>query len=180
MWVPRDFPALNRSLENKANGSDYVGDNGATRRLGRAMTLRTKPDKEYDKTRKELGHFGPYLPILLEACQEQQFSYEYRDGATSYGAYTYCMAKVLRENRAHGINLSFHQLNELVTQKLHRLKYNQTPDLIGAKGRLDDPVPWGTAVRAAVAKRVAVKRAVATRVAVKRRRAKNVARARPK
>ena len=70
------------------------------------MTLRTKPNDEYDKTRKELGHHGPYLPILLEACQEQEFSYEYRDGATSYGAYTFCMAKVLREHRDHGVNLS--------------------------------------------------------------------------
>ena len=81
MWVPRDFPALNRSLAEKRNGADYVGRDGATRRFGRAMTLRTKPDKEYDRTRKELGHLGPYLPILLEACQEQEFSYEYRDGA---------------------------------------------------------------------------------------------------
>lgn len=109
------------------------------------MTLRTRPNDEYDKTRKELAHNGPYLPILLEACQEQEFSYEYRDGATSYGAYTFCMAKVLREHRAHGVNLSFHELNEHVTQKLHRLKYNQTPNLVGAKDILKQPLPWASA-----------------------------------
>jgi hypothetical protein len=32
---------------------------------------------------------GPYLPLIIEACQEKEFSYEYRDGATSYGAFTY-------------------------------------------------------------------------------------------
>jgi hypothetical protein len=107
MWVARKLPSLNESLAGKRIGPEYVGHNGVTRRFGRAMTLRTRPDNEYDKTRKELGHHGPYLPILLEACQEQELSYEYRDGATSYGAYTFSMAKVLREHRGRGANLSF-------------------------------------------------------------------------
>jgi metacaspase-1 len=147
MWVPRDFPPLNESLKKKSYGTEYVGKNGATRRLGRSMTLRTKPDKEYDQTRKVLGHHGPYLPILLEACQEDEFSYEYRNGATSYGAYTYCMAQVLRENRDRKVNLSFKQLSERVTKKLHRLKYNQTPVLIGANDRITAKLPWGAAVK---------------------------------
>jgi hypothetical protein len=142
MWIPRDFPPLNDSIEKQRNSVDYVGSNGATRRFGRAMILRTQSNKEYDKTRKELGHFGPYLPILLEACQETQFSYEYRDGATSYGAYTFCMAKVLRTNRARGVNLSFQDLNKQVTAKLHRLKYDQTPNLVGAEVLCAQAVPW--------------------------------------
>lgn len=151
MWVPRDFPKLNPSLADKKIGAEYLGRNGATRRLGRAMTLRTKPNDEYDRTRRELEHSGPYLPILLEACQEQEFSYEYRDGATSYGAYTYCMAKVLREHRDRGANLSFHELNDLVTKKLHRLKYNQTPNLVGQKDILKHPLPWGDRGKAVAA-----------------------------
>lgn len=142
MWVPRDFPEINPSLAQKRIGADYAGSNGATRRLGRAMTLRTKPNDEYNRTRRELGHHGPYLPVLLEACQEQELSYEYRDGATSYGAYTFCMAKVLREQRAQGINLSFAELNEQVTQKLSRVRYNQTPNLIGQKDILTQQLPW--------------------------------------
>ncbi|MEH2508022.1 hypothetical protein V1290_006833 [Bradyrhizobium sp. AZCC 1578] len=149
--MPRDFPKLNPSLADKKIGAEYLGRNGATRRLGRAMTLRTKPNDEYDRTRRELEHSGPYLPILLEACQEQEFSYEYRDGATSYGAYTYCMAKVLREHRDRGANLSFHELNDLVTKKLHRLKYNQTPNLVGQKDILKHPLPWGDRGKAAAA-----------------------------
>jgi len=143
MWVPRDFTPLNRSLEKRRNGADFLGQNGATQRLGRAMMLRTKPDKDYDKARKELDHLGPYMPILLEACQEQQLSYEYRDGVTSYGVYTYSMAATLRELRARGENPSFKKLNDLVTEKLMRMRYNQTPNLVGAKVRCNAPVPWG-------------------------------------
>lgn len=145
MWVPREFPPLNESLSKSKDGADYLGDNGATQRLGRSMALRTQPDREYNKTRAALGHHGPYLPILLEACQEQELSYEYRDGVTSYGAYTFCMAKVLREQRERGTNPSFQELSELVTAKLRRLKYNQTPNLVGAKTRVGAKIPWGAA-----------------------------------
>jgi len=61
------------------------------------------------------------------------------------------MAKVLREHRDHGVNLSFHELNEHVTQKLHRLKYNQTPNLVGAKDILKQPLPWGSAINGVAA-----------------------------
>lgn len=155
MWVPRDFTPLNRSLKDRKNGADFLGQNGATQRLGRAMMLRTRPDKDYDKTRKELDHFGPYLPILLEACQEQQLSYEYRDGVTSYGVYTYSMAATLRELRARGENPSFNTLNDLVTAKLRRMRYNQTPNLVGAKVRCNAPVPWGRSQGEAPAKTAA-------------------------
>jgi hypothetical protein len=165
--VARDFPPLNLSLSEKKYGEEYVGKNGSTRRLGRAMTLRSKSNSDFDKTRRALGHLGPYLPILLEACQEQQFSYEYRDGATSYGAYTFCMAKVLRENRKRGINPSFKELSEQVALKLQRLKYNQTPNLIGAKDRIASPVPWAAAQRAPA--RPAASRTTRTRKAKKAR-----------
>jgi len=142
MWVPRELPPLNPSIRRLEDGANYVGRNGATRRLGRAMTLRTKPNRDYDRTLTELGHHGPYLPILLEACQEQQLSYEYRNGAMSYGAYTFCMAQVLRENRARGLNPSFATLSKQVTAKLQRLRYNQTPNLIGPEDRCKAPLPW--------------------------------------
>ena len=147
MWVARDFAPLNRSLADKKNGDSYLGLNGATNRLGRAAALRTLPNAEYDATRKALGHYGPYLPILLEACQEKEFSYEYRHGATSYGAYTFSMAQVLRASRANGVNPSFEELSALVTEKLHRLQYNQTPALVGAKSRVSQQVPWSAGVK---------------------------------
>jgi len=75
----------------------------------------------------------------------------------SYGAYTFCMAKVLRDNRTRGVNLSFADLNELVKAKLHRLKYDQTPNLVGAKKLCAQPVPWATAGKGAAGKRVPAK-----------------------
>ena len=35
---------------------------------------------------------GPYLPLIIEACGEDEFSYEYRHGATSHGAFTFSLA----------------------------------------------------------------------------------------
>ena len=154
MWVPRKFPPLNPSLADKKEGRDYLGSSGAMNRLGRAAGLRTLTNRSYGATRKTLGHHGPYLPILLEACEEREFSYEYRDGAVSYGAYTYCMAQALRADRDRKVNPTFQALNAEVTQKLHRLKYNQTPVLVGARDRIDQEVPW-----AAKDKPKAVKRA---------------------
>lgn len=159
MWVPRDFPPVNASLAGRKEGASYLGANGATYRLGRAAALRTLPNAEYDATRKALGHHGPYLPILLEACQEGQFSYEYRHGVTSYGAYTYCLAQALRASRAGGINPTFAELNALVAAKLRRLRYDQAPVLVGAKARLAQRVPWsGAAAAPARAGRTAARR----------------------
>src|SRR5205085_455640 len=121
MWVARDFAPLNRDIADARYGSAYLGEDGATYRLGRSASLRTLPNAAFDRMRKRLGHFGPYLPVLMEACQEQQFSFEYRHGATSFGAYTYSLAEVLRENRARGHNPDFNDLSNQVGDKLARL-----------------------------------------------------------
>ncbi|MEO8165185.1 MAG: caspase family protein, partial [Betaproteobacteria bacterium] len=142
MWVSRDFPPLNRSLARKSGGDLFLGSGGATHRLGRAAELRTLPDAKYDATRKALDHKGPYLPVLLEACQEQQLSFEYRHGAASYGAYTFCLALALRTSRANGTNPTFAGLNAQVTAKLRRLKFDQTPVIVGAKQQLTRQIPW--------------------------------------
>jgi hypothetical protein len=44
--------------------------------------------------------------------------------------------------RASRIGLTFEELNNQVTEKLHRLKYSQTPNLVGAKDRVGQKVPW--------------------------------------
>jgi hypothetical protein len=156
MWVARDFKPLNRDIAAASYGRSYLGDDGATYRLGRAASLRTLPNVEFNRTRTRLDHYGPYLPVLMEACREEQFSFEYRHGATSYGAYTYSLAEVLRENRAGGRNPDFNQLSAQVGAKLTRLRYDQNPVLVGPKGVLDEPIPWSRAVKAA--KRRAAKR----------------------
>jgi hypothetical protein len=93
-------PAVAESLAGAIAGRGRVrGTEGRTYRIGRAVSLRGLPKPSLQSERRALRHKGPYLPIIIEACQEQQLSYEYRDGATSYGAFTFSLAKVLRETR---------------------------------------------------------------------------------
>ena len=112
-------------------------------RIGRAISLRSMAKKQYDATRKTLKHHGPYLPIILEACQEEQLSYEYRHGTQSYGAFTYSLAATLRASRGKKVNPSFVQLMDGVEERLKKLKYPQVPNLVGPKGVLKQAVPWG-------------------------------------
>jgi hypothetical protein len=161
MWQERSMPSPNRSLARSRDGSEYLGEKGVTYRMGRAVSLRTLPNRTYNRERAALGHYGPYLPIILEACQEQQLSYEYRDGATSYGAFTFSLAKVLRESRTSGRNPNFETLVASTADRLDALGYDQTPSLVGPKPLLRRPVPW---VRPRVRGRRAVSRASVARV----------------
>jgi hypothetical protein len=150
MWEQRQLEPDNPDVEKwKKKGAkkekrsvDFAGLSGATRRLGRAMTLRSLPDKEYDATREAFGHKGPYLPVLLEACEEEQLSYEYRHGVTSYGAFTYALTQTFRASSSQGKNITWQQLLKATSDKLERLKYNQTPVLVGPDKIIAKPVPW--------------------------------------
>jgi len=142
MWEERPLPSPNRSLAQSRVGTKYLGKTGATYRIGRAVALRGLPNRVYDRECRALGHKGPYLPIIIEACQEQELSYEYRDGATSYGAFTYSLAKELRRSRQAGRNPSFRTLVRMTTERLHALKYEQTPALVGPDALLRESVPW--------------------------------------
>ncbi len=142
MWEERTLPSSNRSLARSRVGTEYLGKSRATHRIGRAVALRGLPNRVYDRECMALRHHGPYLPIIVEACQEQELSYEYRDGATSYGAFTYSLAKELRRCRGEGRNPSFQTLVRLTADRLHTLKYEQTPALVGPTNVLRQPIPW--------------------------------------
>jgi metacaspase-1 len=142
MWQERSMPSPNRSLARSRDGKKFLGEKGVTYRIGRAVPLRTLPNRAFNRERKALGHHGPYLPIILEACQEEQLSYEYRDGVTSYGAFTFTLAKVLRASRGAGRNPNFHTLVSATAERLATLGYDQTPSLVGPKRILSRPVPW--------------------------------------
>jgi hypothetical protein len=142
MWEDRPLPPVNPSLVDTKPGRKYAGANGATFRIGRAMPLRTLPNNQYDKVRRDLKHHGPYLPVIMEACQEGQLSYEYRHGAQSYGAFTFSLAETLRAERRRKRNPNFLQLKESIGDRLKKLKYDQNPDLVGAAKILRQQVPW--------------------------------------
>lgn len=142
MWIERDIETPNRSLASSKAGQEYLGTSGATRRIGRGVALRGLPNNRYDRERKALNHKGAYLPIIIEACQEQELAYEYRDGANSYGAFTFCLVKLLRDTRRRGRNPSFTSLAKQTAGRLKDLGYKQTPALVGPRPLLGKAIPW--------------------------------------
>jgi hypothetical protein len=144
MWVPRELPSPNPDLASRRYGDAYLGPSGVERRLGRAVALRTLPDRDYNKAGRRYGHEGPYLPLVYEACQANQFSCEYEHGVTSYGAFTYTLSRVLRQHRIRKEPITFAQLLDEAKDTLVRLHYDQTPTLLGPAEVVDEDVPVGS------------------------------------
>jgi hypothetical protein len=145
MWVPRDLEIQNKGMTRSKDRKKYAGSTGSKRRFGRSVALRTLPDPEYDRVRKDLDHYGPYLPVLLEACQEDQLAYEYRHGVISHGAFTWSLVKLMRERRAGKRRqplMSFNALVRDVGKTLAALEYDQTPVVVGPKSVLAKRIPW--------------------------------------
>lgn len=134
MWVPRELALAGKELVDEGEKAHYLGSTGAERRLGLAVPLWTSADN-FRKATRAYGHSGPYTPILLEACREEEYSYEYRHGVTSYGAFTYCLAGILRQMRAEKKPVTVDKLIKGVAKRLKELKYQQTPVLVCPKER---------------------------------------------
>jgi metacaspase-1 len=148
MWVPRKLQPQNPDLAAGRDRLAYLGESGATRRLGRAVALRTASNEQYDKLRDELGHKGPFHPMVYEACKEDEYSYEYHHGVTSYGAFTYSLGRIFRHYRTQGKALTFAKLLAEAKKTLKDLDYKQTPVLSGPKGVVDQVIPWQAAKKA--------------------------------
>lgn len=140
MWVPRELPLASERLLDKDEKTLYVGSSGAQRRLGRAVPLWTSA-AGFRKATEVYGHKGPFTPVLLEACKEGEYSYEYRNGVTSYGAFTYCLANVLRKMRNVKEPVTFENLVKAVSQRIKELNYHQTPALVCPKDKRSHPIP---------------------------------------
>jgi hypothetical protein len=146
MWVSRDLAEVSKSngklLKDRRKHAKIFGEEGDENRLFRASVLRPD-DKDFDKARKAYGHYGPFMPVILQSCQESQFSHEYRHGVTSYGAFTYSFAQYIRERRKSGSPVRWEQLVVDVGAKLKRLRYDQKPGLVCPASLKKAPVPWG-------------------------------------
>lgn len=142
MWVERDFTPLNEAFASQAaRRQAFFGSNLATVRLGRAALLRVHDQKSYEQAKQASGApTGPFLPVIIEACGEEQYSYEYRHGATSYGAFTFCLTSILRKEK----KITFQKLVKLATERLERLGYNQKPQILGPAAHLAAKVPFET------------------------------------
>jgi hypothetical protein len=112
-----------------------------TTRLGRGMSLRGLPHEVYERERRELRHHGPYLPVVLEACQERELAYEHRDGTSSFGAFTFALARVLRA-ASRDQPISFRAIARRTASHLAALGYDQTPNLVGPRDVVRHRVPW--------------------------------------
>ena len=142
MWRERKLPPLNDDFGGTSTEKrEFMGANHATLRLGRAMRLRKVDRADYDR----LVSRGrpPYLPVLLEACRQDQLSYEYRHGVTSYGAFTYSLAKDLRAQP----RITFEKIILKTTATLKDLGYDQNPQLVGPKPVTSKTIPGLVAQR---------------------------------
>lgn len=141
MWKPRQLPDAVPDLKAERKTA-FVGTLGSLHRLGRAAPLRRVSRA---RSRKNAPPTGPFMPVLFEACQEAQLSYEYRHGATSYGAFTFCMAEALRSATKKGASPTFRELKDLAARALAEMKYEQEPCLVGPDAVISHRIPWGTA-----------------------------------
>ena len=141
VWSQRQLESPNRPLSVGKMGKSYLGKHGFKRRLGRATNLLTMDDRRYNAARKRFGHHGPYLPVIIQACQEDELAYEYRHGVTSFGAFTFALAQELRSAEARA-GLSMDNLYERVALRLRQMGYAQRPNIVGPTQITQQPVQW--------------------------------------
>lgn len=143
MWIPRKLKSSkDKYFKNKTDDpSLYNGLNGKTNKLGRAIPL-WNDVKEHEIAKKKYGAVGPFMPVILEACSENESAYEYRHGVTSYGAFTYSLTTILRQQRAKGKKFSFEDLITATSKQLKELEFNQQPVLVGPKVRTEGVLPF--------------------------------------
>lgn len=142
MWIARSLKLADaKMLRSAGDRTAYLGESGATKRLGRAVTL-WSDESRFRRAKVDYGHLGPYTPILLQACQESQFAYEYRHGVTSFGAFTYCLSAIFRQIKRQQRFPTFKELMDRVSGRLAELKYDQLPALVGPAAKLAAPVSY--------------------------------------
>jgi hypothetical protein len=140
-----------------------MGTNQATYRIGRGMRGRVLPHGVYRRLPPDQR--GPYLPVIIEACQENSLSYEYRDGVTSYGAFTYSFVKDLRAKPGS----TFEQAVQNAAATLTNLNFAQVPQIIGPSSIVKHPIP-GTPSSALPKRKTPSKRKTSTQRTTPKRR----------
>ena len=99
------------------------------------MRARQLPASVYKKLPPDQR--GPYLPVIIEACQESSLSYEYRDGVTSYGAFTFSLVKALRARP----QISYATAVDTAAKTLKSLSFQQVPQILGPSSVVNARVP---------------------------------------
>ena len=81
----------NAAAENKVL---YDGKDGTTRRLFRASSLRQDIDGAQNNPK-------PYMPVILQACAENDVALEHTDGMNTHGAFTFCLSRGISGKPLH-------------------------------------------------------------------------------
>ena len=142
-WRNRELAELNSTFScGDLEPARFFGAKGATARLGRAASLRLVDQDTYDSRKQALGNerVGPYLPMILEACQEDEFAYEYRQGVESYGAFTYAL--VSAAGKSPKPDFTYNKLITRAARILKNLDYHQKPQILGPGNLLDSEIEW--------------------------------------
>ena len=140
-WFERRIQSPNDKLCSGKMRKSYLGETGFKRRLGRGINLLTMNNRSYNAARKRYGHHGPYLPVIIQACQEDELAYEYRHGATSFGAFTFALAQEMRSAEAR-VGLSMDNLYKRVAKGLRQMGYAQRPNIVGPTRITQQPFQW--------------------------------------
>lgn len=129
MWFPRKKLDL-RGRMGKATAEvvqRYLGADGATQKLGRAVSRWSDSPAAFKSAARRLGHHGPYNPVILAACREDQYAYEYTHGSVPYGALTFML---LQQLRASGGRKTLEAIVDQCNSVLkHKLGYEQQAQL---------------------------------------------------
>ena len=148
MWIDRDLAPENRTFQKKSpvrrqESGVREKPRRMTDRLGYSMTLRGLVKRDFDRRKRRLGHEGPYMPVLLYACREDELAYEYLHGSVSHGAFTFSLAKTIRrETRERRKRPTYRELVRLVSRDMRELGYDQRPALAGPTSKQTEPVPF--------------------------------------
>lgn len=145
MWVPREMELSKQKVlkSGTKNPELYVGEEGGTQRFGRAVSLWSDVET-FTEAKKKYGTKGPFVPLLIQACKEREYSYEYKHGVTSYGAFTYSLTTILRDlnRRQRQKKLTFKELVEITSKQLKELGYAQTPQIVGPESKVNGKIPF--------------------------------------
>lgn len=155
VWEPRDLGERRRTRKIDSymnNRSEYVGEEKDTNRILRGVQLRQIDSDTYKRRKEKFNHLGPYQPLLFEACKETEFAYEYRDGVTSYGAYTFFLTQRLFSAFARQSDSTFAELHESA-KKLVGEYFDQTPQIVGPKAQRRTKVPRPTSSKKSASRR---------------------------
>lgn len=133
---------LKHFFQEESKYKRFAGQSGNTHLLGRALGHRNPDDSVYQEYKNFYGHKGPYLPVIFEACKEDELSQETRIGSTSHGIFTYNLVKVLNETKSSGFVPSLEQVYQKTVQNVSKTFKYQTPQLVAPEEKRNQPFRW--------------------------------------